>query len=296
MGAGVTDHKGVFGTTLKAKEQFPDRVIETPLSEQMLTGACVGLAQNGYTPIFVHARMDFMSLSVEHLVNTAAKLNFMGEKIPMMVRCIIGQGFGNGPQHTQNFAHWFANVPGLDVHMPVGRDGIRAAFASLADGNTVVMVEHRRLYETELHFGFAHSPNTTDVNLYAFSAATIDADRAAILLEARADLNVNVWPIEHLNHRWFKHGWEQGGMNIVLDIGPQAYGPSAQFAANLYEGGATQVRRISPPHTPCPASYPLEQAWYPTPEHIANVALEMLGRKPAFEERTSEFVPAGGPF
>ena len=105
MGAGVTDIKHCYGTTALAHEQFPDRVLETPLSETMLTGACVGLAENGYEPIFVHQRMDFGTLSVEGLVNTAAKHRFLyGQDVPMMVRLVIGQGWGAGVSHTQNFA------------------------------------------------------------------------------------------------------------------------------------------------------------------------------------------------
>mgnify|MGYP001367274593 CR=1 FL=1 len=70
MGEGVTDPKGIFGTTLEANQRFPERVIETPLSETMITGACLGLALEGWKPILVHARCDLVVTAMEHMVNT----------------------------------------------------------------------------------------------------------------------------------------------------------------------------------------------------------------------------------
>ena len=68
MGEGVVKPTGIFGTTLEAAEKFPDRVMETPLSESMLTGACLGLALEGWKPVFVHARTDWLPTAMEHLV------------------------------------------------------------------------------------------------------------------------------------------------------------------------------------------------------------------------------------
>lgn len=294
MGAGVTDIKHCYGTTALAHETFPDRVLETPLSEQMLTGACVGLAENGFIPIFVHQRADFATLSVEHLVNTAAKHKYLFGDVPMMVRMVIGQGWGNGPNHTASFAHWFANVPGLDVHVPVTRWAIDDAFESLEDGNTVVLVEHRRLYETDLTFKYAWPPNRLSVNLFPVSASAIDAQRAAFFLGHDYQVTANVWPVQRLTDLELPGpDWVGGRPAIVVDCGPQAYGPSAEIAARLYDSGASKVIRISPPAHPCPASAPLEAAWYPTASDIVNAALEALGSKERMDAVQVNHVPAG---
>lgn len=293
IGAGVTDVKGIFNTTKPAHKKFPDRVIESPLSETMLTNACVGLAENGYHPVFVHARMDFATLSVEALVNTAAKHNFLFGKTPMMMRAIIGQGWGNGPNHTQNFAHWFANIPGLDVHMPVTRGGIDAAFDSLAQGNTVVMIEHRRLYDTDLKFAHAWPSHKTSLNIYPVSASAIDAEQAAFFLRHKHDVLANVWPVQHLNALPIHDEWVKGKPAIVIDCNPQAYGPSAEIAARLYDSGASRVVRLSPPPYPCPASAPLEASWYPSVADVVNAGLELTGSEERMDSKRENHVPEG---
>ncbi len=287
LGAGVTDGKGIFNTTRLAYEAKPEQVIETPLSETMLTGALVGLAQAGKKPIFVHARADFMTLSAEHLVNTIAKWKFMGGgDLPIMVRCIIGQGWGNGPQHTQSFAHWFASVPGLNVFTPATRGGINDAFKSWKDGNPTVVFEHRALYDTDYKaVDSGEVIGTAGVTILCTSGSIIAADKAAVLLRERG-----YW----VNRRAIEHWHEQisiDGPCVLVDITPRY----SLMASVLVKGDRYHI--VSPPDYPCPASYPLEAQWYPSPERIANAALDVLGKPAYFDETTNEVTaPTGGPF
>lgn len=97
MGLGVTDPKGIFGTTLGLIEKYgSNRVIETPTSENAVTGIGVGLAITGYRPIMVHQRLDFFLLAMDQLVNSAAKWHYMfggQQSVPITIRLITGRGW-----------------------------------------------------------------------------------------------------------------------------------------------------------------------------------------------------------
>ena len=73
LGESVSDPKGIFGTTLPSAQSYPERVIEIPVSENMITGACLGLALEGWKPVLVHSRCEFMMVAMENMINTAAK-------------------------------------------------------------------------------------------------------------------------------------------------------------------------------------------------------------------------------
>ncbi len=152
LGVGVNDGaKYIFGTTKLAAEKYPDRVIETPLSETMLTGAIIGMAADGWHPTLVHARADFLYLSAEHLLNTAATWRMIhGTGCPITVRAIIGHGWGNGPMHTKAPLEMF-NVPGLALFTPRNLWGlIRAMNNAVNTGTPTVIMERRHFYDLEI--------------------------------------------------------------------------------------------------------------------------------------------------
>lgn len=320
MGAGVSDHKGIFNTTKLARDRFPDRVIETPLSENMLTGALVGMAVNGYRPIFVHARSDFTTLSAEHLINTAAKWSYIhkGQACPITIRCIIGQGFGQGTQHSQSLAPMFANVPGVDVFMPVTASGIRRALNNAAEtGRPTVIFEHRRLYEEPCFQGNGyhsserrqryaesynppHWPSGPDypprVVIYAMSAAALDARLAVDILSTMSVTAQLIVPESVGDGVWIQTPMTEAV--IIVDVGQQFAGLSAEYAAQIVERyPGVKVARLTPPAYPCPTSYPLEQDWYAHigADAIVRKACEMLGIAPPESVAKQEaFAPAGG--
>ena len=150
-GLGVTDPKGVFGTTLGLVEKYgPQRVIETPTSENAMTGVGVGLAISGYRPLMIHQRLDFFLLAMDQLVNSAAKWHFMfggQQSVPLTIRLITGRGWGQGPTHSQNLHSWFAHIPGLKVVMPSFASEVAALLqASIDDPNPVIFIEDRWIH------------------------------------------------------------------------------------------------------------------------------------------------------
>jgi len=110
FGLGVNDPKRVFGTTQNLVEEFGiSRVFETPTAENSSLGIAVGLAISGHKPIVVHQRLDFFLLAMDQLVNAAAKWRYMfGDQYntAMIIRLIVGRGWGQGPTHSQNLHAW----------------------------------------------------------------------------------------------------------------------------------------------------------------------------------------------
>jgi pyruvate dehydrogenase E1 component beta subunit len=154
-GLGVADPKGVFGTTLGLCEKYGDqRVLETPTSENAMTGVGVGLAISGFRPLMVHQRMDFFILAMDQLVNSAAKWHFMfgsQSSVPITIRLITGRGWGQGPTHSQNLHSWFAHIPGLKVVMPSFASEVASLLqASIDDPNPVIFIEDRWIHDQQV--------------------------------------------------------------------------------------------------------------------------------------------------
>ncbi|MGH6801908.1 MAG: alpha-ketoacid dehydrogenase subunit beta, partial [Methyloceanibacter sp.] len=151
FGLDVDDPKAILGSTRDlARKYGAERVFGTPLSEEAMTGAAIGMALGGLRPIHVHIRMDFLMLAMNQLINMAAKTHYMfggQEHLPMVVRSIIGKSWGQGAQHSQGLYSFFMHVPGLKVVAPsTPYDAKGCLAAAVRDDNPVMFVEHRLLY------------------------------------------------------------------------------------------------------------------------------------------------------
>jgi pyruvate dehydrogenase E1 component beta subunit len=149
IGEGVPDPKAMFGTTAGLRERFGgERVFDMPLSENGATGFCIGAALSGMRPVMVHQRIDFALLAMDQLVNNAAKWHYMFNgkaSVPLVVRVIVGRGWGQGPQHSQSLQGLFAQIPGLRVVMPTtAHDAKGMLMAAIADkgGRIMVLMTH----------------------------------------------------------------------------------------------------------------------------------------------------------
>src|SRR5918911_3275204 len=151
FGLDVDDPKAILGTTKGLVERFGrERVFGTPLSEDAMTGAAIGMALAGLRPIHVHIRMDFLMLAMNQLVNVAAKSRYMyggSVSVPLVVRAMIGKSWGQGAQHSQGLHSFFMHVPGLKVVAPATPfDAKGCLIAAVRDDNPVLYVEHRLLH------------------------------------------------------------------------------------------------------------------------------------------------------
>lgn len=204
LGLGITDPKGVFGTTLGIFDEFgAHRVIETPTSENAMTGVGVGLAISGFRPIMIHQRLDFFLLAMDQIVNSASKWHYMfGGKtpVPLTIRLITGRGWGQGPTHSQNLHAWFSHIPGLKVVIPAFAAEVGALLeASYQDPNPVIFIEDRWLHGQQfeenvrvknLSLGIANIVTLgKDITLVSCGYLTIESLKAVKFLQK---LNIRV--------------------------------------------------------------------------------------------------------
>lgn len=318
FGVDVGDPKGIFGTTLAARKRFGDaRVFSTPLSENALTGIAIGAALAGWRPILVHARNDFLLLTMDQIVNHAAKWRYMfggQHTVPIVIRALIGRGWGQGAQHSQSLQALFAHIPGLKVVMPSNAYNAKGLLlSSIADNNPVLFLEHRRLYEAkmpvpeepyEIPLGTsALARQGSDVTVVATSLMVAEALAAAQKL-AEQDVSVEVidlMTIRPYDENQILKSVRKTGRLVIADIGWTSFGVGSEIAAfvaeNAFNALKAPIKRVALPDTPTPCSPALEAIFYPGAVQLESVVLELLGKArpslPAAAVRDASFT---GPF
>ena len=299
MGIGVDDHKGVFGTTGEAFARFGSaRVFDVPIAEQAMTGMAIGAAAMGKRPVVVHPRTDFLFLATDQMINLAAKWRYMyqgASEVPIVVRSIVGKGWGQGATHSQSLQSLFGHFPGLQVVMPaLPRDAKGLLLAALQSRAPVVILEHRALYETEGPVPEAPEPTPIgtaavvrpgrDVTLVAASAMVLEALTAARQL---APLGVEVEVVDvrsarPLDAETIVASLSRTGRLVVADTSWPMYGLAAEVAALAAERPVgvlrAPVKRLGLADCPAPVSLPLERAFYPDSTTIATECLTAVGR------------------
>lgn len=198
IGLGVPDPKGTFGTTIGLQEKYGSkRVMDMPVSENAMTGVVLGSALTGMRPVLSHQRVDFALLSLDQIINHASKWHFMfggQSSVPLVIRLIIGRGWGQGPQHSQSLESLFAHIPGLKVLMPViPADAKGLLISAIEDENPVVILEHRWLHGVKgnvpdgmyrVQIGKASVVRTgMDLTVVASSYMVLEALRATDMLQ-----------------------------------------------------------------------------------------------------------------
>ncbi len=154
MGLGHNDPKRIFNTTKGLLESFGEsRCIEPPTSENALTGFCFGMALKGISVCLTHQRFDFALLSFDQIVNTISKWQFMfnkKEKVSILIRLIVGRGWGQGPTHSQSYHSFLTSIPGLEVYYPfTPYEAYQTIQKGLGSGKPTIMIEHRWLHASK---------------------------------------------------------------------------------------------------------------------------------------------------
>lgn len=297
IGEGVPDPKAIFGTTGGLRDKYgAERVLDMPLAENAMTGICIGAALGGMRPVLLHQRIDFALLSVDQLVNNAAKWHYMfngQQHIPMVIRVIIGRGWGQGPQHSQSLQAMFAQVPGLRVVMPtIPTDAYHFMLDAIADNNPVLFIEHRWLH----HLQGEVDTNSRGTNLQgarllrqgkavtvaAFSHMSIEALKAASIL-AKHGVDVEVLDMRCLSSLDISAVAEsvvKTGLLLVADCAPEMASMSHKLLSGLFQLPGLMLKQaprlISYPNHPVPTSHFLANQYYPGAEEIADTLLGML--------------------
>jgi pyruvate dehydrogenase E1 component beta subunit len=291
MGLGVADVKGVFGTTSGLQDRFGrDRVFDIPLSENAMTGAALGMAMMGIRPVFVHQRADFAFTAAEQIVNQIAKTIFTTRgdySVPIVIRMIIGRGWGQGPTHAQAPHGFFASVPGLRVVAPSGpRDAYCMLRNAIEDSNPVIFIEHRWLHDlSESDAGLDSILNAPykaailrsgeDLTLIGVSYGFVEAARLAGLLgEFGLDVElVDLRSISPLDTENLIRSINKTRRLAIVDIAAPNFSVGAELTRVTVELAWGRLLNfplhLAPRFAPVPSSPKLALGHYPRLEDMA---------------------------
>ncbi len=282
VGQGVKSPWYVGNTCKGLVEKFGEnRVIDTPVSENAMTGMAVGAAIAGNRSIVVHPRMDFMLYAFDPIINEAANWHYMsgGElSVPVVFWGIINRGGEQAAQHSQALHGLFAHIPGLKVVMPsTPYDAKGLMVSAVMDPNPVVFIDDRLLYAnkgevpTELYSvpigEAAVRKEGKDITIIAVSYSAFLVEKVSLRLsENGIDAEViDLRSIKPLDTKTILKSVKKTGRVIIIDVGWKSFGISAEIAARIAESGIalkSPLNRIALPDTPAPASRSLEEAYY----------------------------------
>jgi len=280
-------------------EEFgADRVVDSPISEAGIAGLGLGAAITGMRPVVDIMFGDFLTLIMDQVVNQAAKIHYMSGgslKAPLTIRTTLGATRRSGAQHSQSLHAWVAHVPGLKVCLPsTPADAKGLLKSAIRDDNPVVIFEDKMMYtvkglvpdgEHVVPIGLADVKREgEDVTVIATSSMVQVALAAAEELE-RDGVSVEVVDprtIAPLDRATLVASARKTGRVVVVDEGHRSYGASAELAAVIAEDAFwhldAPVVRLAAMDVPIPFSPVLEDQTVPTPEHVVEAALRLLGK------------------
>jgi 2-oxoisovalerate dehydrogenase E1 component beta subunit len=290
IGEDVGVYGGAFKVTLGFQEEFGAwRVIDAPLAETAIVGACTGSAVMGMRPVAEMQFADFISCGWDQLVTVAAKQHYRaGTPIPITVRLPSGGGFSGGPFHSQNPESSFAHIAGLKVICPsTPADAKGLLSTAIQDANPCLYFEHKHLYRRikaevpderfQIPFGEARiHQEGDDVTVVTWGAMVYTAEEAAKQLAEEQGLSVEIIDLRTLIP-WDRDAVLRSAAKtskvLVLHEDTRTGGFGAEIAATIAEEGFENldapVKRIAAPDSPVPFSPPLEKAFIPQVDDVA---------------------------
>jgi pyruvate/2-oxoglutarate/acetoin dehydrogenase E1 component len=298
---------GAFTVTLGLEEEFPERMLNTPIAELGFFGAAVGAAIMGMRPIVDVQYGDFLFLAMDQIVNNAAKLRYMSGgkiKVPMVMRAPVG-ATGRGSQHAQSMERYFAGVPGIKVVAVSNAFDAKGILKSaVRDDNPVLIFEHKLLYGSK---GARTEPGAVDATSdIPEGDYTVPLDRAAVR-RAGSDVTILAWLLmahfarqaadelaaqgidaevidvrclAPIDYETIGDSVKKTGRVVIVEEGPKTGGVSAEIAAGIMERFGSSllepVVRVASADVPVPFAPVLEEAYRPDVKRISEAARELL--------------------
>jgi pyruvate/2-oxoglutarate/acetoin dehydrogenase E1 component len=290
LGEDIGEPGGVFGVTQGLWARFgPERILDTPISEEAVVGAGLGAALAGVPAVVEIMFGDFVTLAMDQLVNQAAKLRYMtgGQlSVPLVVRMVTGTARATAAQHSQSLEAWFTHTPGLKVvtaSTPYDAKGLLKT--AIRDPDPVLFFEHKLLYTTKgtvptddytVPLGAGRVVREgTDVTVVAYLAMVPRALAAADMVAAEG-ISVEVWDprsLVPLDRAGLQRSLARTGRLVVVHEAPRRNGFGAEIAAVVAEEFfhllRAPVQRVAGLNTPVPYAPELEDAVLPTADRIA---------------------------
>lgn len=283
IGQGVKSPWYVGNTAKGLLEKFgQERIIDTPVSENAITGAAIGAAIAGMRPIVVHPRIDFMMYALDPIINEAANWHYMyGGKssVPVVIWGIINRGGEQAAQHSQALHALFAHIPGLKVVMPsTPYDAKGLMIAAIKDDNPVIYIDDRYLYKLEgdvpeemysvpIGKGVVRKEGK-DITLVSVSYMVLESLKAAHeLAKEGVDVElIDLRTVKPLDEALLLESVKKTGRLVIADGGWKTCGIASEVSALIAESAfrylKAPIKRVTLPDVPAPASSILEKEYY----------------------------------
>jgi pyruvate dehydrogenase E1 component beta subunit len=268
-----------------------------------MTGVAIGSAVTGMRPILTHQRLDFALVSIDQIVNQAAKWHYMfngSMNAPLVIRMIIGRGWGQGPQHSQSLHAWFAHIPGLKVIMPsTPFDAKGMLISAVEDENPVLLLEHRWLHSIKGHVpegyytlpleGCSRIAEGNDITLVSLGYGINECRAASVELKKyniSAEL-IDIRCVHPIDCKSIVESVAKTGRIMVVDHAENSCGIASEIIARIAEGSnandlLTRPTRLTFPNHPCPTSPALSKDYYIKASNIVVSALKQFNRHHEF--------------
>ena len=258
----------------------------------------IGAAVAGQRVILVHIRIDFMMYALDAIVNWLSLWRFKSDNrsnVPLVIRAIVGKGWGQGPQHSKSFHSWFAHLPGIKVAMPATAfDAKGLLLESIFGEDPSIIIEHRSLFSLKDHvpikpyrvrYGRAViRKHGKDVTLVAIGCLVIDALKAASALEKQG-ISVEVIDprtLSPLDNKTINKSVLKTGRLVVADPGWHSFGAASEIISSASEEHSRKMKnnpiRLTLPDSHTPMSAPLEKKYYLSEADIIS-AIKKIYRK-----------------
>lgn len=298
---------GAFTVTLDMEQEFPDRMLNTPIAELGFFGAAVGAAMMGMRPIADVQYGDFLFLAMDQIVNNAAKMCYMSGgtvKVPLVMRAPIG-ATGRGSQHAQSMERYFTGVPGLKVvAVSNAYDAKGILKSAVRDDNPVLIFEHKLLYGSKGARAESQAVDaTSEIPEHDY---VVPMDKAAVrrsgahvtilgwllmchyAMSAAESLSsdgidaevIDVRSLSPLDYDTIGASVKKTGRVVIVEEGPRTGGVSAELAAGITERFGeyllAPVSRVASADVPVPFSPPLENAYRPDSSRICSAVKQLL--------------------
>jgi len=280
------------------REFGTERVIDSPISEAGIAGIGVGAAMTGMRPVVDIMFGDFITLTMDQLVNQAAKIHYMSGgklRVPLVLRTTLGATRRSAAQHSQSLHAWLSHIPGLKVALPATPYDAKGLLKSaIRDDNPVIFFEDKMMYQLKgpvpeeeytIPFGVADVKRVgRDITLVATSSMVQVALAGAELLDSSgvsAEV-IDVRTTVPLDKKTLVDSVRKTSRALVVDEGYEKYGVTAEIASVIAEGAFyyldAPVKRMGAMDVPVPFSPVLEDQTVPTPEKVAGMAKQLCGK------------------
>lgn len=297
IGEDIGVYGGSFKVTLGLLEKYgPDRIIDTPISENTIIGSAIGAALHGMRPIAEISFIDFITLAMDQIVNEAAKITAFSPglyEVPLVVRTQCGTGKGIGGQHEQSLEAWFVHTPGLKVVMPsTPYDAKGLLKTSIRDNEPIIFIENKKLYPIEgevpekeylIPLGEGDIKREgTDLTVISTSSMVHASMKAAEILEEDGISIEVVDPrtLVPLDYDIILNSVKKTGKVLIVHEAVQRGGIGGEISAIISENAfnylTSPIYRLAAPNIVIPSNYHLDEYCIPRVEDIVDKARKIL--------------------